>query len=65
MRDLECDTVPVEAVEAWMRVAHGTLDGLSPEEFREAAEEATVQACMAPDDTNLRLVAMTGADRGE
>ena len=44
MRDCECDTVTPAAVEAWMRVAHPTLDALSADEFRDAADNALQRA---------------------
>ena len=56
MRDCECDTVTPAAVEAWMRMAHPTLDALSADEFRDAADNAMVEACMAGDEFNARLV---------
>jgi Arc/MetJ-type ribon-helix-helix transcriptional regulator len=63
MHELEVDTVSVEAVEAWMRLERGTLDSMSKDEFLEAVEEATVQACMHGDEFNSRLISSMGGDK--
>ena len=60
MAELEVDTVSADVVEAWMRLEHGTLDALSGDEFMEAVDEATVQACMAGDEFNSKLLSSMG-----
>lgn len=56
----ECDTVSADAVEAWMRLRHPTLDALSRDEFVLECEDAMVQACMHGDEFNARLVESMG-----
>lgn len=46
-------------VEAWMRAEYGTLDALSPREFRFAAREFSVQALMFPEES-AKLAATYG-----
>ena len=47
-------------VEAWMRVEHGCLDGLSPSQFADEVEIAIGCMDSAGDGTSARLAASFG-----
>lgn len=51
--------VPAAEVEAWMRLEHNTLGGLSPEQFRAAARTAA-QCAQADPALSQRLRASYG-----
>ena len=51
------DLVDVELVEAWMRLEHGTLDGLSPAAFRMAVAVAVTNALATSPEDNRALAA--------
>jgi hypothetical protein len=51
-------------IEAWMRLEHGTLDGLSHRQFREEIATACACARLAGPKVNLQLAQSYGLREG-